>query len=463
MAQELLVSLDRKSGPALHLQIERSLRDAIRSGRLPSGSTLPSSRVLARDLGISRGVVVEAYDQLIAEGYLVGRRGSATRVAMTTSLTAPEIVSEPTEPPPRYDFRLGVPNLASFPRQEWLASLRQVLKEMQDTTFRYGDPQGTTELREALSAYLGRVRGVIADPSRVVICSGFAQGLTLVCRALRERGARRVVMEDPCQSHQRAIVERTGLEPVGIPVDERGLRSDLLGDVRADVAVVTPAHQFPTGAVLAPDRRLELRAWAERQDAVIVEDDYDAEYRYDREPIGALQGLSPERVIYASSASKTLAPCLRLGWLVVPWWLAPEVAKAKAFDDLGSPAIEQLALANFISTGRFDRHLRRNRTVYRRRRDALVAALDRHLPDVEIRGVAAGLHLFGKLPEGIDEAHLVEAAVELMVGTEGISRHRFPGSPGPPAILLGYGTIAEAAIEPGVRRLERAITGLSSG
>jgi GntR family transcriptional regulator / MocR family aminotransferase len=270
-------------------------------------------------------------------------------------------------------------------------------------------------------------------------------------------------MEDPCQSHQRAIVERTGLEPVGIPVDERGLRSDLLGDVRADVAVVTPAHQFPTGAVLAPDRRLELRAWAERQDAVIVEDDYDAEYRYDREPIGALQGLSPERVIYASSASKTLAPCLRLGWLVVPWWLAPEVAKAKAFDDLGSPAIEQLALANFISTGRFDRHLRRNRTVYRRRRDALVAALDRHLPDVEIRGVAAGLHLFGKLPEGIDEAHLVEAAVELMVGTEGISRHRFPGSPGPPAILLGYGTIAEAAIEPGVRRLERAITGLSSG
>lgn len=461
MAQELLLTLDRKSGPALHLQIERSLRDAIRAGRLPAGTALPSSRALAQDLGISRGVVVEAYDQLIAEGYLVGRRGSATQVARTSSSVTREVVPEPTTKPPRYDFRLGVPNLASFPRQDWLLSIRRVLKEMQDATFRYGDPQGTIELRDALAAYLGRVRGVIAESNRVVICSGFAQGLMLVCRALRERGARRVVMEDPSQSHQREIVERADLEPVGVPVDERGLRTDLLANVRADAAVVTPAHQYPTGAVLAPDRRLELCAWAERQDAVVVEDDYDAEYRYDREPIGAVQGLSPERVIYASSASKTLAPCLRLGWLVVPSWLAPHVAKAKAYDDLGSPAIEQLALADFISTGRFDRHLRRNRAVYRRRRDALVAALDKHLPGVEVQGIAAGLHLFVKLPEGAEEARLVEAAAEQMVGTEGIAPHRFPGSPGEPAILLGYGTISEAAIEPGVKRLGQAITRLS--
>jgi GntR family transcriptional regulator/MocR family aminotransferase len=457
LLQELLVTLDRERGGALHAQIERGLRDAIRSGRLPSGTTLPSTRTLAQDLGISRGVVVEAYDQLIAEGYLIGSRGSATRVAEARTHITAEPVAEPAAPPLRYDFHLGVPNLGTFPRQEWLTSIRKVLKDMPDATFRYPDPQGSLELRAALAAYLGRVRGVHADPSRIVICSGFAQGLMLVCQTLRERGARRAVMENPSHSHQRLIVEQAGLDLVGVPVDERGLRTDLLGDVNVDVVVVTPAHQYPTGGVLAPDRRLELCAWAERTDAVVIEDDYDAEYRYDREPIGAVQGLSPERVVYASSASKTLAPCLRLGWLVLPSWLAASIAEAKNNDDLGSPAIDQLALADFISSGRFDRHLRRNRSLYRRRRDTLVSALRKHLPEAEVQGVAAGLHLVVKLPAGIDEDRLVATATEHSVGTSSLAKHYFPESRADPAILLGYGAISESAIEPGIRRLKRAL------
>jgi GntR family transcriptional regulator/MocR family aminotransferase len=457
MTQELLMRLDRKNGPALHLQIERELRDAIRSGRLPSGTSLPSSRSLARDLGISRGVIVEAYDQLIAEGYLIARHGSATRVAKTGAHVAHEVVPESTSSRPRYDFRLGVPNLAGFPRQEWLASLRRVLKETPDGTFGYPDPQGVADLRAALAAYLGRVRRVTVESKRIVICSGFGQGLFLVCQALKQRGARRVVMEDPFQGDQRAIVARAGLEPVNVPVDEHGLRADLLSGITADAAVVTPAHQYPTGAVLAPERRVELCSWAERQDAVVIEDDYDAEYRYDREPIGALQGLSPERVIYAGSTSKTLAPCLRLGWLVLPSWLVTAVAQGKFNDDHGSPSIEQLALADFVSSGRFDRHLRRNRAIYRRRRDALVAALHEHVPEAEVAGIAAGLHLVATFPEGIDEKRLVDAAAGQSVGVKGMSPHRFFGSSGPPAILMGYGAISEAAIEPGIRRLKQAI------
>jgi GntR family transcriptional regulator/MocR family aminotransferase len=457
MTQELLMSLERSDGSPLHVQIEHQLRDAIRSGRLPPGAPLPSSRTLARDLGISRGVVVEAYDQLIAEGYLSARRGSATRVARTSAPVAGDVAEEPPPIHPRYDFRLGEPDLGGFPRQEWLSSLRRVLKETPDSSFGYGNPQGTAELRAALASYLGRVRGVTAEPNRTVITSGFGQGLLLVCQVLKRMGARRVVMEDPSQANQRAIVARAGLEPIGIPVDEHGLRTEVLATVTASAAVVTPAHQYPTGGVLAPERRVQLCSWAESQDAIVIEDDYDAEYRYDREPIGALQGLAPERVVYAGSASKTLAPCLRLGWIVVPSRLVSSVAEAKFNDDHGSHKIEQLALADFISLGRFDRHLRRNRVIYRKRRDALVAALSEHIPEAEVGGVAAGLHLTATFPEGFDEKRVVESATEHSVGVRGMAPFRFFGSGGPPAILMGYGAISLNAIEPGVKRLKKAI------
>jgi GntR family transcriptional regulator / MocR family aminotransferase len=454
---ELLLPVRRGAG-TLRAQLERHLREAVRSGRLPPGSALPSSRVLAEQLGIARGVVVEAYDQLVAEGYLVARQGSATRVADAALVgAAPPRPAEPSKPL-RYDFRPGVPALDTFPRSAWLASLRKALTQAPHAALGYGDPRGQPALRQALVGYLGRVRGVAADPEQVLVCSGFAQGTALVCRALGRRGARRVAMEDPCHPGQRAIVAASGLEPVPVPVDDQGIQVDRLEAVGADAVLVTPAHQFPTGTVLAPGRRGALVAWAQRNDAVIVEDDYDAEYRYDREPIGAVQGLAPDRVVYAGSASKTLAPALRLGWLVLPAWLGDAVAEQKALDDLASPALEQLAFADLLGRGEVDRHLRRNRVRYRARRDALVAALGVHAPQVSVRGIAAGLHAVAELPPRAEEARVAAAARRRSVGVYPISDYRFGGSAAPPALVLGYGGLGEPAIRRGVALLALAIS-----
>jgi GntR family transcriptional regulator/MocR family aminotransferase len=455
---ELLLPVRRGSG-TLRAQLERHLREAVRSGRLRPGSALPSSRVLAEQLEISRGVVVEAYDQLAAEGYLVARPGSATRVADAALVgAAPARPAAPSRPL-RYDFRPGVPAVDTFPRSAWLASLRKTLKEAPHTALGYGDARGQQPLREALAAYLGRVRGVAADPELVLVCSGFAQGTALVCRALRRRGARRVAMEDPCHPGQRAIVVASDLEPVPVPVDDHGIRVDHLETAGAEAVLVTPAHQFPTGTVLGPERRTALVEWAQRHQAVIVEDDYDAEYRYDREPIGAVQGLAPDRVVYAGSASKTLAPALRLGWLVLPAWLSGAVAEEKALDDLASPALEQLAFTDLLAGGEVDRHLRRNRARYRSRRDALVAALGAYAPQVRVRGIAAGLHVVAQLPPQAEEATVVAAARSRSVGVYPMSDYRFGAGTRPAALVLGYGGLGEPAIKQGVRLLALAISG----
>jgi GntR family transcriptional regulator/MocR family aminotransferase len=455
---ELLLPVRREPGVTLRAQLERHLREAVRSGRLPPGSALPSTRALADQLGIARGVVVEAYDQLVAEGYLVARQGSATRVADAALVgAAPPRPAEPSKPL-RYDFRPGVPALETFPRSAWLASLRKALQEAPHAALGYGDPRGQPALRQALVGYLGRVRGVAADPQQVLVCSGFAQGTALVCRALGRRGARRVAMEDPCHPGQRAIVAASGLEPVPVPVDDQGIQVDRLEAVGADAVLVTPAHQFPTGTVLAAKRRGALVAWAQRLNAVIVEDDYDAEYRYDREPIGAVQGLAPDRVVYAGSASKTLAPALRLGWLVLPAWLSDAVAEQKALDDLASPALEQLAFAELLAGGGVDRHLRRNRVRYRARRDALVAALGVHAPQVRVRGIAAGLHAVAELPPLAEEARVAAAARRRSVGVYPMRDYRFGGRGGPPALVLGYGGLGEPAIRRGVALLALAIS-----
>jgi GntR family transcriptional regulator / MocR family aminotransferase len=455
---ELLLPVRREPGVTLRAQLERHLREAVRSGRLPPGSALPSTRALADQLGIARGVVVEAYDQLVAEGYLVARQGSATRVADAALVgAAPPRPAEPSRPL-RYDFRPGVPALETFPRSAWLASLRKALQEAPHAALGYGDPRGQPALRQALVGYLGRVRGVAVDPQQVLVCSGFAQGTALVCRALGRRGARRVAMEDPCHPGQRAIVAAAGLEPVAVPVDDHGIQVDRLEAVGADAVLVTPAHQFPTGTVLAAERRGALVAWAQRLNAVIVEDDYDAEYRYDREPIGAVQGLAPDRVVYAGSASKTLAPALRLGWLVLPAWLTNAVAEQKALDDLASPALEQLAFAELLADGGVDQHLRRNRVRYRARRDALVAALGVHAPQVRVRGIAAGLHAVAELPPQAEEARVAAAARRRSVGVYPMRDYRFGGSAAPPALVLGYGGLGEPAIRRGVALLALAIS-----
>jgi GntR family transcriptional regulator/MocR family aminotransferase len=447
---DLLLGLDRDRG-RLRAQLEDQLRDAVRAGRLGPGAALPSSRALAHELGVSRGVVVEAYAQLAAEGYLVARQGAPTRVSEAASPGPGATPAVAGERPPRYDFRTGRPDISLFPRHAWLASLRRALRDAPDARLDYGDPRGAPELRGALARYLGRVRGVGCDPERVVVTSGMAQGMALFARALTAGGARRIAMEDPSSAPGRGQLASNGLEIVPIPVDEDGLQTSHLEDVELDAVMTTPAHQFPLGVVLAPGRRAALLDWAAQNGAVVLEDDYDAEYRYDRQPVGAVQGLAPDLVAYAGSTSKTLAPGLRLGWLVVPDHLLDAVTAAKESDDLGTPVVEQLALADFLERGQLDRHLRRTRAVYRSRRDALVGALHRLLPDCTPAGVAAGLHLVVHLPSGTDEQAVLDAARTRGLGLSGISEHRV--EPGPPALLLGYGRLPEPAIEAAVQLL----------
>ncbi len=456
---ELLLSIARDAGAEpLHAQVERQLREAIRAGRLTAGERLPPTRALAAELGVSRGVVVEAYAQLAAEGYLATRRGAGTVVAAAAvQPVAPPRPARHPRPIPE-DFHPGTPDLASFPRAAWLRSLRAVLRAAADDQLGYADPSGTPELRAALARYLGRARGVAADGDRLLVTSGLTQGVALACRALVRRGARRIAVEDPGFAVHRALAAHCGLEVVPVPVDGHGLRTDALAATDADVLLTTPAHQMPLGGVLAPARRAALLAWAEARDAYVIEDDYDAEHRYDREPVGALQGLAPERVIYAGCASKALAPSLRLGWLVLPGALRGAVATEKTLDDLGTSALDQLALADFLERGELDRHLRRVRPRYRARRDALIAALARELPAWRVGdGIAAGLHVVAWLPDAADEGAFLAAAAERGMRLHGLSWCRVnPAAPAPPGLVLGFGNASEPALDRAVAQLAAA-------
>src|SRR5437763_2197749 len=292
----LLLALERGTGETLHGQLERRLRERIRSGALAPGSRIPSSRALARELGISRGVVLEAYSQLIAEGYLFSSHGAPTRVALAAAAERPPIPASSLQPRYQIDFHPGLPDLGAFPRDSWSRSLRLAVRAAPFDALGQDDPRGSPLLRNGLMTYLGRVRGAAPEPEHTVICSGFTQGFAVVCRALRGRGLERVAVEEPGWARHRLIAQAAGLEPVPIAVDGEGLDVDALRGCGCEVVVVTPAHQFPTGAVLSSDRRAALLEWAEEADGLIVEDDYDSELRYDRVAVGALQGLAPDRV-----------------------------------------------------------------------------------------------------------------------------------------------------------------------
>ena len=455
---DLLISVARGGSRTLGRQIEDQLRAKIRDRVLRPGSQVPSTRDLATELGVSRPIVVDAYAQLAAEGFLVLRQGARPRVASVvceSSMLAAE--SAAPEPLPVYDFRPGMPDLSAFPRATWLRSTREALRTMPDAALGYTDPHGSDVLRVALSDYLGRVRGVVSDPSRVIVTSGWAQGRTLVCRALANAGARRIAVEDPCFVEAWESTARTGLERVPIPVDDHGIQLDALERAAPDAIIVTPAHQYPTGAVLSGERRAGLLEWLRRNDAIAVEDDYDAEYRYDRAPVGALQALDPDRIVYAGTASKTLAPALRLGWLVVPPRLLARVSEAQRMADNGGPRIEQHAFAEFLRRGEMDRHLRRMRSRYRARRDALVEALGKWLPEAGICGIAAGLHAVIELPEGHDESAIRDEAARRGIALSTMSSYQMTTRGGPPRLLLGYARYTEDAIHAGVRELAAAI------
>jgi len=459
--RDLLVRVDRSGRPGVGRQLEEQLRNALRSGTLPPGSDLPSTRALAEDLSVSRGVVVRAYAQLAAEGYLDLRQGAYPSVRGIPVAETERTVraSPPPEQPPkvRYDLRPHQPELSTFPRQAWLRSLRQAMHSAADADLGYIDSRGLEQLRTEISRYLGRARGVAADPARIVVTAGSTHTLSLISRALARRGAHTIGFENPSHRLLHAVARHAGLTPVGIPVDRNGLRVDELYDANVRAVVVSPAHQFPTGAALSAERRAALAHWARESGGLIIEDDYDAEFRYDRAPIGALQGLSPEQVAYIGSTSKTLSPGIRLGWTVLPADLVAGVADELQASVLHLSGIDQLALTDFLSRGEFDRHLRRMRAVYRRRRDALVRALEARFPLMPVSGIAAGLHVVVELRSAAVETEAVEQARARGLALDSLSLHALPGYAGPPGLLIGYGDITEPAIPHAIDQLADAL------
>jgi GntR family transcriptional regulator/MocR family aminotransferase len=495
------------AGRDLHLELagpggrrsslEEALRGAIRSGRLPAGTRLPSTRALAADLGLARGTVTDAYEQLVAEGWLVARQGSGTRVAsaprpadrwagavplapsgpvlsettlsettLSETTLSETTLSETTlseTPPARHDFRPGRGDLSGFPRREWGTALRRALREAPDSALDYGDPRGLPVLRHALAAYIARARGLPVEPDRLVVCNGWIHGFALIVEALRDAGITRVAVEEPSMARNPATLRRFGLGVASVPVDADGADpAPLVRRGSVSAVVLTPAHQYPTGATLSADRRATWIRWARDHDGLLIEDDYDGEFRYDRQPVGALAALDPERVIYAGTTSKTLAPGLRLGWLVLPRrWLDPVVG-LRAVADRHTGALDQLALAGMITSGAFDRHVRHSRTRYRRRRDLLLTLLADQVPAVRPHGIAAGLHTVIDLPaDGPPEREVVDHLASGDVAVHGLSSyHHRQGRWAPPALVVGFATPPEHAFAVGARALAASLADL---
>jgi GntR family transcriptional regulator / MocR family aminotransferase len=445
------------------------IRAAIIDGRLPGGTPLPATRLLAGDLGISRGVVVEAYQRLADEGLVSGRPGTGTRV----SGLAPRAVRPPNDVPrpgragatvlpqpwragAELDLSPGVPDLAGFPRAAWLRAERAVLEQASGTELGYGDPRGHDGLRRELAGWLARTRGLRAAAGDIIIVSGVAQALALLAQWLNAHGMTRIAAEDPGSLGSRDQLTYWGVDAVPVPVDEYGLQTSHLAGAGVRGALLTPAHQFPTGVVLAPERRRELLDWAAAAGALIIEDDYDAEYRYDRAPVPALQAAAPGLVAYAGTTSKTLAPGMRLGWLVPPARMHADLVAAKHAADLGSPALPQLVLARLIATGELERHIRAVRKRQRSRRDALLGVLRAQLPQARVQGVPAGLHLLITFPGlDLDDTDLAERIRQAGVLVHPLSWHR--QRPGVPGLVLGYASHTPDQLREAARRIAQAL------
>ncbi|MGW8374462.1 PLP-dependent aminotransferase family protein [Streptomyces sp. ODS28] len=464
------------------------LRRALADGRLRVGARLPATRVLAAELRVSRGAVTEAYRRLAEDGLVAGERRRGTRVvAVPLTASAPPArgpgpAASPFRGPPgpdafdalraapaRFDLTPGVPDLAAFPHAAWLRAERAVLSELPPHALGYGDPRGAPALRAAVSRWLARTRGVLADPDGVLIVAGTTQAIALLARVLPDEGVRGIAVEDPGSLGFRQHLRYWGFDTPPVPVDASGLRVDALRRTGAPAVVLTPAHQFPTGAVLGGERRRELMRWADGEGGLIVEDDYDAEHRYDRPPVPALKSVLAERVCYVGSISKLLAPALRIGWILAPPRYRDALVEAKRYADLGNAVLPQLVLARLLDSGELERGLRLVRRRHRACRDAMTRALAEHLPYAVVQGAAAGLHLtvtIGDAP-GQGEADgaradggrpgdraLADAALARGVKVHPLSWHR--QTPGPPGLVLGYAANGARAIGDGVAELGRA-------
>ncbi|MEU6202696.1 PLP-dependent aminotransferase family protein [Micromonospora musae] len=450
------------------------LRAAIADGRIAVGARLPASRVLATDLGVSRGVVTEAYQRLGEEGRVAGHGRAGTVVVAAPPLPPARPVPAavpvpatlfPPDPgsdifdavrtaPARIDLTPGVPDLAAFPRADWLRAERAVLRRLAASDFGYGDPCGAPALRAAVATWLARNRGIAVEPAEVIVTAGVSQALGLLAQALRRDGVDRIAVEEPGSLGVRQHLNNWGMATPPVTVDAAGLRVDELIATGARAVMLTPAHQFPTGVVLDGERRRRLIAWA-RDGGLIVEDDYDAEHRYDRPPVPALRGLLPEHVGYAGSVSKLLAPALRVGWLLVPARHRDAVVAAKRNADLGTSVLPQLVLAELMTSGALERQLRLLRRRHVRRRDAMVAAIGRHLPGATVHGASAGLHLLVTLDGDVPDTALAAAALERGVKVQPLSWHCQRASR--PGLVLGYAANTATDIEEGIATIAAAL------
>nr|WP_205615072.1 PLP-dependent aminotransferase family protein [Streptomyces harenosi] len=459
--------------------LARRLRQAVADGRLAVGSRLPPTRVLAAELRVSRGVVTEAYRRLAEEGHVQGRRRGGTVVVAAPAVPSPASPSpsRPAASPPlftgapdaavfdalrtapaRVDFTPGRPDLAAFPRAAWLRAEREVLTELSAEHLGYGDPRGAPRLRRAVAGWLARGRGIRVEPDEVLIVAGTAQALTLLHPVLRADGVDRVAVEDPGSLGTRQHLANGGLATPPVPVDEAGVRVDALRATGARAVLLTPAHQFPTGVVTSGERRRALLGWA-REGGLILEDDYDAEHRYDRPPVPALRALLADRVCYLGSVSKLLAPALRTGWMVPPPRHREALTEAKRFTDLGNAVLPQLVLAHLMESGALERHLRLLRGRHRRRRDAMIAALAAHLPGAVVHGAAAGLHLMVTYPAEVPDTELAAAALARGVKCQPLSWHR--QTAGRPGLVLGYAATPPGVIAEGVAALGETLRDLA--
>lgn len=460
------VWLDLSGAGPLHARLAQALREAIRGGRLAAGSTLPPSRAFADDLGCSRWVVSQAYAQLAAEGYLAATAGSGTRVRDLQRADPAVAAGPPPASPPAgggipVDLAPGLPDLRAFPLRRWMTAVRAGAASMSAADLGYPHPLGHPRLRHVLAEYLARVRGAQADPADVVITAGATDAIGLLCRTLKQHGHAAVAVEDPGWHRLRDVLATAGLAAVPVPVDDEGMRAGLLPaqpGVRA--AIVSPAHQFPSGAVLSPARRAALLDWARENDGLIIEDDYDAAFRYDRRPVGALQGAARSSVALVGSVTKTLSPAVGIGWMMVPPALIP-LLRAAVVRPSGPPVLDQLAFAAFVETGSYHRHLRASRLRYRSRRDRLVEALAGQLPDCGVAGAAAGLHLLLRLPAGTDAAAVVRQAAAAGVRVANLDTYRFAARPAEPGLVLGYGNLADHQVAAAVARLATAVRAAS--
>jgi GntR family transcriptional regulator/MocR family aminotransferase len=457
---DLLVSLDR-TGIPLALQIQEQLRVAIREGRLVGGERLPSTRQMAADLGVSRGTVVEVYEQLVAEGYVDSAVGSGTRVAQIPGVERRERTT-PTpvaSTPPRFeiDFEYGIPDLGSVPLRDWVWAVSEATRTLPTAELGDEEPAGSRRLREVVTAYHRRVRAGCATADDAVVVGGFRQGLTFTLAALARSGIEVLALEDPGPREHDVIARRAGLTVVPVPVDAEGLDVDALRATQARCVLVTPAHQCPTGVALSPSRRRELVAWAHEVDGVILEDDYDAEFRYDRQAVGSLQGLDPERVFALGSVSKTIAPAIRIGWVLAPPRFVEVLIEEKRLSSRGAPGLDQEALALLVESGRYDRHLRRVRDLYRTRRDTLTHEVATVFGPDRLQGLAAGCHTVLLLPLEVDEDAVVESARSLGVHVTGLRHYRLTHTPACPALLLAFGNLSEQQLVRGVHAIAEAV------